>query len=79
MLLFALRFASLIYFVSGGAARCRPQSPRSPGARGELRSLAVHRDWLKFDCALSYGPVVYLNTDARIFQVSRTGVYTFIT
>jgi hypothetical protein len=40
MLLFALRFASLIYFVSASAALSRPQSPRSPRVRGELRSLA---------------------------------------
>jgi hypothetical protein len=26
--------------------RCRAQSPRSPGARGEPLSLAVQRDWL---------------------------------
>ena len=24
-----------------------------PGARSELRSVAVHRDWLQFDCALN--------------------------
>src|ERR1700674_3853125 len=36
--------ASLIYFVSASAARCRPQSPRSPRVRGELRSLAIQHD-----------------------------------
>ena len=40
--------------------------------------LAVRRDWLQLDCAVSYGPVGYLSTCRRIFQVSRTRVYTRI-
>jgi hypothetical protein len=76
MLLVARRLASLIYFVSAGAARYRPKAHDPPGARGERRSLASTAIGFSSTGLAGVHEVGYLKTDVRIFQVPPTKVYT---